>query len=54
VRDGAGPLVEADEQLQAVRALLDVRTRRAFQLQGLSTAATGEAVGGLVASLLER
>jgi AcrR family transcriptional regulator len=52
VAAGAGPLAADGEDRGAVRALLDVRTWRAFELQGLSPAAIREEVAGLLATRL--
>lgn len=52
VREGAGPLAGGTEELKAVRALLDVRTWRAFEQQGLSPDAARTAAAEAVAACL--
>jgi AcrR family transcriptional regulator len=52
VREGAGPLATGEDELRAVRALLDVRTWRAFELQGLPAAEIRRAIADLIAGRL--
>jgi AcrR family transcriptional regulator len=53
VHAGAAPFAPGDDELRAVRALLDVRTWRAFERQGLSHAAAREAASVSIKGLLK-
>jgi AcrR family transcriptional regulator len=54
IREGAGPPAGGGEELKAVRALLDVRTWRAFEEQGLSPGAARKSAAEAVAACLRR